>query len=537
MSPSLAKVGAAVAVLALYAPNVRAQAKQHFRLWEALVPGHYAVGYRSELLVDSSRTWRVTRSYARPFSPDSLGRPIRLSVWYPARPQPAARRMVFGEYSRTAAPPAFADYIDALRLRDSVIVTLTVQPREVTELNRLEVDAVRDAPAAVGRFPVVLLLGGLNAETTAQSVLAEYLASNGYVVATVPWTGLDENHPDATRDQQGLEAVTRDLEFAWAKLRATRDVSPVRVAVVGHSLGGLIAPIEAMRNGDVSAAIGLDATYGFEGAASVLTSFYGYAPRRMTAAVLDLRKAAGEQNTVLDLSALHAWYYADRSFVTLRHIRHSEFTTYSLISDAFHEPPIPAQFQTAGWTRETAARAYVAACRIVKDFLDAKLRGDSLAGMQRVATDIAASTGAVFSHEGALRPPPSAPELVQISRARGVSAALAIVERYHHDAPGDVILREGEMNSLGYQYIGKRRFPEALTAFRLLVQAYPKSANAYDSYGDGLLASADTSAAVAAYRRVLELAPLDSTLDASSRDDLEKNERERIRTLTAGPAH
>ena len=509
----------------------------HFRLWEGLAPGRHAVGYRSELLVDSSRTWRVTRSYTRPFSPDSLGRPIRLSVWYPARPAPGARRMQFGEYSRTTAPPAFADYMDALRRRDSVIVTLTVQPQEVAQLNSLEVNAVRDAPAAVGRLPVVLLVGGLNAETTTQAVLAEYLASNGYVVAAVPWTGLDENHPDATRDQEGLEAMTRDLEFAWATLRAVGNVNPVRLAVVGHSLGGLVAPIDAMRNGDVSAAIGLDATYGFEGAASVLTRFYGYAPRRMTAAVLDLRKAAGEQNTVLDLAALHGWYYADRSFVTLRHIRHSEFTTYSLISDAFHEPPIPPQFQTVGWTRERAARAYVTACRVVKDFVDAKLRSDSLAGMQRVVTDIAGSAGAVFSHENAVWPPPSAPELVQIARARGMDAALAILQRYHHDAPGDVVLREGEMNNLGYHYLGERRFPDALTAFRLVVRAYPNSTNAYDSYGDGLLAAADTSAAVAAYRRALELAPVDSTLDARSRDDLEKHERERIRTLTPRPAH
>ncbi|HEY4100311.1 MAG TPA: alpha/beta hydrolase [Gemmatimonadales bacterium] len=442
--------------------------------------------------------------------------------------------MTFADYSRFIAPQAFRPYADALARRDSIIATLTVQPSEVPALLATHVAARRNAVSAPGRFPVVLMVAGLNAESTSQAVLAELLASRGYIVATVPWDGVDENQIDAVGDAVGLEAVIRDLEFAWGRLRTERSVSPTEVAAVGHSLGGVIAVAEGMRNGDVAAVIGLDATYGFQGATNVLTGFYSYAPQKMTASMLDLRKAAGEQGTVLDLQALQLWYHSDRSFITLRHIRHSEFTSYSLISDVFHEPPIPPQFQTAGWTRTTAARGYVAACRMVADFLDARLRGDSTAS-QHLVSAVSDAPGAAVSYARAIPPAPSAPELVAIATARGFDSAAAVVERYRKDAPTEVVVDPGAMNNLGYQFLGEHRVPEALTAFRLVIHVNPASANAYDSYGDGLVAAADTTGAITAYRRALELAPRDSSLNASGRDDLMKSDREHLRVLSHLP--
>ena len=42
--------------------------------------------------------------------------------------------------------------------------------------------AVKDAPAAVGRFPVVIYHPGLGGSYEDNSVLFEYLASHGYLV-------------------------------------------------------------------------------------------------------------------------------------------------------------------------------------------------------------------------------------------------------------------------------------------------------------------------------------------------------------------
>lgn len=66
---------------------------------------------------------------------------------------------------------------------------------------------------------------------------------------------------------------------------------------------------------------------------------------------------------------------------------------------------------------------------------------------------------------------------------------------------------ESETNQLGYaalQYLKKPAL--AVWVFRQNVDAYPESANVYDSLGDGLVATGDTTAAIAQFRRAVDIA-------------------------------
>ena len=191
-------------------------------LWCDLTPGPFAVGFRAEWGRDLSRTWRVTRRAGRDFAPDSVGRPVRISVWYPATASAKSSRMRFGDYTRVEAPAEFADFARRLAARDSNDVASDVKPNEVATLFGLPMLAYRDPSPAPGRFPLVLVMGGLNDVTTGQAVLAEFLASYGYVVAVVAWTGVNEDQLDAVGTQPGLEATIRDVEFAYSRLRTRR---------------------------------------------------------------------------------------------------------------------------------------------------------------------------------------------------------------------------------------------------------------------------------------------------------------------------
>ena len=65
---------------------------------------------------------------------------------------------------------------------------------------------------------------------------------------------------------------------------------------------------------------------------------------------------------------------------------------------------------------------------------------------------------------------------------------------------------EMETNQMGYaalQFLKKPAF--AVWVFRQNVDAYPESANVYDSLGDGLVAMGDTTAAVAQFRRAIDV--------------------------------
>ena len=78
------------------------------------------------------------------------------------------------------------------------------------------------------------------------------------------------------------------------------------------------------------------------------------------------------------------------------------------------------------------------------------------------------------------------------------------------DAARDPVNRfrspEADINTLGYRLLPSNR-PAALAAFRINVRAFPNSANAWDSYGEALLTDGQRDAAIAAYRKAVELRP------------------------------
>src|SRR5262249_52726471 len=241
------------------------------------------------------------------------------------------------------------------------------------------------------------------------------------------------------------------------------------------SLGGIEAVIFGMRNANVSAVIGLDGTYGFKGLGTALSELPDYAPRKMRAAFLDIRRHDGEQGGFLDLSAERAFHYSDRYFVNIKKMRHKDFRAYAMVD--FYLTGSPGDADSFGWTRETGYRGYQSVCQIVRDFFDEKLKGDRN-GIARLQTDVARAEGGVLNHEDALAPPPSGVDFVALIAQRGYDAATAIVDRYRRETPDETVVDQEVFNDLGYRLIAERRFADAIGILRLVVYAYPKSANA-----------------------------------------------------------
>jgi hypothetical protein len=88
-------------------------------------------------------------------------------------------------------------------------------------------------------------------------------------------------------------------------------------------------------------------------------------------------------------------------------------------------------------------------------------------------------------------------------------------------------LPEPVLNSLGYNVLqGLNRPGLAAWVFSRNVAAYPDSPNAHDSYGDGLLARGDTTAAIAQFRKAVELGePRHDPVAPQSRAKLEQLEK------------
>lgn len=66
---------------------------------------------------------------------------------------------------------------------------------------------------------------------------------------------------------------------------------------------------------------------------------------------------------------------------------------------------------------------------------------------------------------------------------------------------------EDIINSLGYTYMGNGKMAEAIAVFKINVDEYPKSFNAYDSYAEALMKDGQKEAAIVNYKKSLELNP------------------------------
>ncbi len=130
------------------------------------------------------------------------------------------------------------------------------------------------------------------------------------------------------------------------------------------------------------------------------------------------------------------------------------------------------------------------------DFPIPSLAGDYFAGRD-VALEFARSTRDLRS-------------LPKIALESGSAAALAEYTRRQARfgrVTGWHAFDEREMNSAGYTAREEGRVEQALAIFAWNTKAYPCSGNAWDSWGEALLAAGDSAKGAASYRRAAELDP------------------------------
>lgn len=68
-------------------------------------------------------------------------------------------------------------------------------------------------------------------------------------------------------------------------------------------------------------------------------------------------------------------------------------------------------------------------------------------------------------------------------------------------------IKEGELNDVGYQFLQFDKINEAIEIFKINVDAFPKSGNAYDSLGEAYLKSGNKELAIQNYKKSVALDP------------------------------
>jgi dienelactone hydrolase len=362
--------------------------------------------------------------------------------------------------------------------------------------------AYADAPAAPGRFPLIAYSAGYNNRSHDNSVLAEYLASHGFVVVTVPQLGTLATRLTLRITPTDLETQTRDVEFAISEAQNLPYVDPRKLGVMGYSMGGVVALLLAARNPNVDWIVGLDPSIRAPRFVDLVMRAPQFDPRTIRAPVLSLQSGNATEASAQDSTVVLALRFADRYVTKIGNAAHGDFSDFATYADLFG---LDVQQRTAAEARQSHAT-------MSRDVL-AFLRGDSLPIPKRARLDV-----------------PSERDLALMVVRHGYPAArdalMTALRRYpQSEVP---IIDQATLNRLGYGLVEQGNAAAAVGVFQLNVDAHPSSADAFDSLADGLLAAGDTVAAVNAYEELLRVLPGDSTLSAETKAEYQRNTESRL---------
>ncbi|MGW7054462.1 alpha/beta hydrolase family protein [Streptomyces sp. NPDC054887] len=257
---SLAVLGTGVASAVPATPGAPAAEDARVRLELPAPTGAFAVGRDTLHLVDKSRP--------DPWVPESGARELMVSVYYPARPGSGrtAPYMTRGEAQA---------FIDDRELTDEV---------SARTLSGTRTHARTAAAPVRGKFPLVVLSPGFTVNRSTLTLLAEELASQGYVVAAVdhayesvgtafpggrlltcvacdkiPPGGYGVVPRGRAQDVSFLlDRLLADQRPAW---RHARLIDRARIGMAGHSIGGASAATTMVGDARVRAGANMDGSF------------------------------------------------------------------------------------------------------------------------------------------------------------------------------------------------------------------------------------------------------------------------------------
>lgn len=302
-------------------------------------PGKHAVGFDLIFAADSSRT----------HADSALPRPLQIAIWYPTASAAGGTPLTYGEYVALAAEQHPADSGAGQRAAEEYrasLISRGVPERVVDTWFRSPLGALRNAAPSAGSFPLVLVALGKGHGAHDQAVLAEYVASQGYVVAT---------------------AQAEDLRFALGALAARPEIRTRRIGVIAYDVASREALLFAVEEPRVRALVSFDGAIGSAAGGKELEAAPSLRPAGVSAAILHVYQML-DSLAPPDFELLRSLSSSPRWIVGPVALRHQHFTTLGAAVGAF--PDLAA----ATGAEEGSTQVYAGIAQIAVEFLDAFLK-------------------------------------------------------------------------------------------------------------------------------------------------------------------
>jgi hypothetical protein len=491
-------------------------AAQEPLLWGGLKPGPYTVGYRHLYRLDHTRQYDPEFVTDPTKPPAHRPRPILICLWYPAK-KTDAKPMEYRQYLDVSSEDALiAPFVKRLsrhvvnEVSEGTVGSEPVnrKPAETAAFERLlatRTYAIKDAPPAEGRFPVVLNHAGLNGVADDNSVLFELLASHGYVVLC---SAYQNYYAEGVGISSDLHTSFRDLEFLFRYARELPFADADRLGAMGHSWGAIaVLHWAALPDSPLRAFVTLDS--GFE---YVAIEDCGNEPLifHMKENKGNIRAAAlrfsGRPTLKTNFEFLEPHLkYAPDYRAAVAGLTHNDYLTHGAIGPAL----LPEKWPDAKGVRRTN---YDRMCGHILLFFDATLKQRAVAreSLEKSVRGDGLDETFRLTFKPAAPVPPTNGQIASYLKQHGLEKTLELIRSIPSFRPirvagaASVLVKDGDATA-------------ALPALRWAVREYPTFTTLQVSLGQALALAGDREGALAAYRKAAELFPKD--------DEMAKNER------------
>ena len=490
---------------------------------QAVEAGPHAVGFQVLETTDYSRATGPKQDYTGAIQPGSEALPLPISIWYPAQAG-TGEPMVYGTYlalaqahkrgsfgpvtdadreAATGLPRGIAQYALGDTLSDSALQAIMDQPAA----------AHRDAVPVSGSFPLILasLYG-----TQSANLLAEYLASYGYVVATIPMRP-EVIRQQVTTPQFAIETQSRNLEFALAQVRSLPFVDTSRMGLLGLNFDGFAVLNVQMRNMQADAVVSLDGWHDKHNGTETMRASLYFDVLHMRVPYLGMTQAnPPQENYEPDFTIFDALRYAERYYYLVRDFEHHHF-----IGDLLAWPHLRAEVEPA----------YAFVYSTVRHFFDAYVKDDAeaLAWLQRPAAEkgFAADLIEQTRHTPALPPVPTRERLALLLE-NDLPEAVRVLRAARAANPDVDLVSLQTLNLMAFRARRRDDMDDVLMLNQLKTESFPSLTQAFYDYGTVLSEVGREAEAATVFQRALDLLDDDPEVSAEEKESSRQQIQDRL---------
>lgn len=480
-------------------------AQNTFQLWDNLPLGQYKVGYKVVEMYDYSRTFKSPVDYKGDAVNEEIARPIQVSVWYPTVDSTQKKNMLYNDYAAYYLNEVDFKPIDDNRRQQSIetfrkiMLSAGGNTDKVAKILSKSMYSVENAAEKSGKFPVILYAPSYSNIAFENAILMEYLASYGYIIYSSP--SVSAYSRKMTPDLNGSQSQVRDLEFLYALAMANPNVDKRKIGTLGFSFGGLSNVIIAFRNTNISAVVSFDGNISFDDYKPVLPHYQNAKAQNFRVPFMLMLATKRSKHNLNFYDSLR---YSNAYLLNFNDLVHLDFAS-SYIFNNLH-----ASDNISDEQLKIKNLAYSAICKYTLNFFNVYLKNDAdskLFLLKSASQNGFQKLSLTVQKKDAMKAPPTEQQFMDIIKREGIAKAIEVYRSIKREEKKAVVFTEDLLNSLGYEYLRTDRIDESIEIFKLNVEEFPKSANAYDSLGEAYMTKGNKANAIENYKKSLQLDP------------------------------